>query len=453
MKQKEEKGITDKMISMPEVNPQAAGIDVGSRSHYVCVSQDNVKEFPSHTAGLHDIARHLLLYKVKTVAMESTGFYWQQLFILLQDYGFAVTLVNARHLKNVKGHKTDVVDSQWLQLMHSIGALPASFQPELFTKELRQYTRHRRSMIETSSRFISKMNKSLVLMNIQLKTVLSDLTGESGLKIIEAIVQGERNPVQLEKLVGKRVKATRIEIQNALTGDWRPEHLFELSENFEFYKFTWEKIAETDKCIECLLEEWQSINGDMAQKEEYAKKKHKPRQKNEPKFDVKSFAYQMTNGVDLSEIDGVGTNTILTLMSEVGFNLKESFKTGRHFASWLGFTPNHRITGGKKLSSKTEKVKGHLAYAIRQAANTAGNSKGRMGDFFRRLAFRKGRNVAIIATARKIAVIIYKMLETGQGYSYDYSKEEKKRIKQHQIKKILRNMGQFDIKPEELNIA
>jgi transposase len=161
----------------------------------------------------------------------------------------------------------------------------------------------------------------------------------------------------------------------------------------------------------------------------------------------------MSDGVDLSQIEGVGTNTILTLMSEVGFNLKGSFKTAKHFASWLGFTPNRRITGGKTLSSKTVKVKGHLAYAIRQAANTAGNSKGRLGDFFRRLAFRKGRNVAIIATARKIAVIIYKMLETGQEYSYDYFKEEKIRIKRNQIKKILRNMGQFDIKLEELKIA
>jgi transposase len=272
MAKMKQKGDPNKMVSMPVVNTHAAGIDVGSRLHYVCVAQDNVKAFPCHTAGLHEIARHLLSYKIKTVAMESTGFYWQQLFILLQDYGFEVILVNARHLKNVKGHKTDVVDSKWLQLMHSIGILPMSFQPELFTKELRQYTRNRRSLIETSSRFIAKMNKSLVLMNIQLKTVLRDLTGESGLKIIEAIVNGEREPMKLEKLVGKRVKASRQEIKNALTGDWRPEHLFELSQNFEFYKFTWEKIAETDKCIENLLEEWQKTNGDVVQKEEYAKK-------------------------------------------------------------------------------------------------------------------------------------------------------------------------------------
>ncbi|WP_345027341.1 IS110 family transposase, partial [Flavivirga jejuensis] len=182
-----------KMIKMPVVNPHAAGIDIGSRSHYVCVSQDNVKEFTSFTTDLHEIAKHLTFHGIKTVALESTGFYWQQLFTLLQSYGFEIILVNARHVKNVKGHKTDVVDSKWLQLLHSIGLLSNSFQPDIFTKELRQYVRHRKSLIETSSRYISKMNKSLVLMNIQLKTVLRDLTGESGLKVIRAILEGERN--------------------------------------------------------------------------------------------------------------------------------------------------------------------------------------------------------------------------------------------------------------------
>ncbi len=447
------KGNPNATITMPVVNPNAAGIDAGSRSHFVCVAQDNVIEFKSHTTGLHSIAKHLLSYNVKTVALESTGFYWQQLFMLLQDYGLEVILVNARHVKNVKGHKTDVVDSKWLQLLHSIGLLSNSFQPDAFTKELRQYTRHRRSLIETSSSFILKMNKSLVLMNIQLKTVLRDLTGESGLKVIGAIISGEKNPEVLEKLVGKQVKATREEIKEALNGNWRPEHLFELSQNYEFYKFTWEKIRETDKQIELLLEEWQSKNGDMIKKGEYKNNPNQLRQKNGPKFDVKSYAYQMTKGVDLSQIDGVNINLILTMMSETGFNLKSSFSTPKHFASWLGFAPNRKITGGKVISSHTPKVKHHLSFAIRQAANTLRGSKSRLGDFFRRLAFRKGDMIAIIATARKIAVIIYKMLETGKDYCYQYQKEEMDYIKQAQLKNIRKRIKQLNLTKEELKVS
>lgn len=453
MEKRKVKGNPNETISMPVVNPNAAGIDAGSRSHFVCVAQDNVKEFPSHTAGLHEICKHFKTHGVKTVAMESTGFYWQQLFSTLQSEGFEVIVVNARHLKNVKGQKTDVVDSKWIQLLHSIGLLDNSFQPDDFCMELRQYTRHRRSLIQDSSKYIAKMNKSMVLMNIQLKTVLSDLAGESGLKVINAIVKGERDPEKLEKLVGRNVKASRDDIKKALTGNWRSEHLFELSQNLAFYEFVWSKIKETDQQIEQILNEWQEKHGDQNRRSEYKKVNKKPRQKNDPKFNVKSFAYQMTNGVDLSQIEGVNINTILTIMTELGFDLKSKFSTHKHFTSWLGFAPNRKITGGKVMSSNTPKVKNPVVFAIRQAANAAGNSQGRLGDFFRRLAYRKGRQVAIIATARKIAVIIYKMLENGQDYYYQYSKEETEKLRGSQIKKINKTISNFKISANELIIA
>mgnify|MGYP005855888879 CR=1 FL=1 len=453
MAKRKVKGNPNETISMPVVNPNAAGIDAGSRSHFVCVAQDNVKEFPSHTAGLHEICEHFKTHGIKTVAMESTGFYWQQLFLTLQSEGFKVIVVNARHLKNVKGHKTDVVDSKWIQLLHSIGLLDNSFQPDDFCMELRQYTRHRRSLIQDSSKYIAKMNKSMVLMNIQLKTVLSDLTGESGLKVINAIVKGERDPEKLETLVGRNVKASREDIKKALTGNWRSEHLFELSQNLSFYEFVWSKIKETDQQIEQILNDWQEKHGDENRRSEYRKVNKKPRQKNDPKFNVKSFAYQMSNGVDLSQIEGVNINTILTIMAELGFDLKNKFSTHKHFTSWLGFAPNRKITGGKVMSSNTPKVKNPVVYAIRQAANAAGNSQGRLGDFFRRLAYRKGRQVAIIATARKIAVIIYKMLENGQDYCYDYSKEETEKLRSSQIKKINKTISNFNIGANELIIT
>lgn len=453
MAKRKVKGNPKAMISMPVVNPNAAGIDVGSRSHFVCVSQDNVKEFASHSAGLDEICNHLKTHGIKTVAMESTGFYWQQLFSSLQSKGFDVIVVNARHLKNVKGHKTDVVDSKWIQLLHSIGLLDNSFQPNDFCMELRQYTRHRRSLIQDSSKYIAKMNKSMVLMNIQLKTVLRDLTGESGLRVIKAIVKGERNPEKLEKLVGQNVKASRENIKKALTGNWRSEHLFELSQNLAFYEFVWSKINETDKQIEQILNDWQEKYGDKNMRSQYQQIKKKPRQKNDPKFNVKSFAYQMTAGVDLSQIEGVNTNTILTLMSEVGFDLKSKFITHKHFTSWLGFAPNRKITGGKIMSSNTPKVKKPIVFAIRQAANAAGNSQSRLGDFFRRLAYRKGRQVAIVATARKIAVIIYKMLENKQEYFYEYCKEETEKLRYRQIKKVNKTISNFNISANELTIS
>jgi transposase len=450
MKPEGKKKNQSKKVLMTVVNPNAAGIDCGSRSHFVCVSQDNVIEFGSHTQGLNEIKEHLKSYGIKTVAIESTGFYWQQLFIILQSAGFEVFLVNARHIKNVKGHKTDVVDSKWLQLLHSIGLLENSFQPDAFTKEIRQYARHRRSLIQTSSRYVNKMNKSLTLMNIQLKTVLSDLSGASGLKVIKAIVEGERLPEVLEKLVGKGIKATRQEILLALKGDWRNEHLFELAQNYEGYLFAQKQIEQTDKQIEILLKDWESKNGNKELSQEYSKTKHRSSQKNDPKADIRPFAFQMAEGVDLSQIEGVSTNTIFTLMTETGFNLTEKFKTAKHFASWLGLAPNRKITGGKTISSHTTTVQSPLSYALRQAANAAGNGKGRLGDFFRKIAFKNGRMAAIVATARKIAVIIYKMLEKKEVYAYNYSVIETLRAKQYQLKNIQKKIKQLNIKQEDL---
>jgi len=440
----------DKMISMPVVNPHAAGIDVGSNSHFVCVSQDNVKEFGAFTSDLHEIVSHLQAHDVKTVAIESTGFYWQSLFIILQEHGFEVYLVNSRHLKNVKGHKTDVVDSRWLQLTHSIGLLSNSFQPDAFTYQLRTYVRHRKSLVEDASRFISKMNKLLVLMNIRLSSVIRDITGESGLKVIKAILNGERDSTKLEKLVSLRCKSEREDIRKALIGDWREEYLFELQDCYDLYNFYWEKIESIDKEIERLLEMNSNQTKYEVSKKDYKAHKNKLHNKNDPEFKVEKYAYEMTGGIDLLQIDGVGVNTILTMMTETGFDVKTKFKTAKHFASWLGFTPNRKISGGKQLSSKTRKKTNPLAKIIRDAANAAGNSKTRLGDFFKRLAYRKGRMVAIIATARKIAVIIYNMLTKKEQYCYQFSEAEAERIKSNKIKNALKTLQSYNISKNEL---
>jgi transposase len=442
----------NKMISMPVVNPNAGGIDIGSTSHFVCVSQDNVKEFPVFTTDLHEIAKHLLFYGVKTVALESTGFYWRPLFLLLQDYGLEVFLVNARHVKNVKGHKTDVVDSKWLQLIHSIGLLSNSFQPDVFTHQLRVYTRHRKSLIEDASKYITKMIKVLVLMNIQLKAVLRDITGESGTRVIEAILNGERDAKNLEGLVSLQCESDRKDIEKALTGDWRPEYLFELQQCYDFYKYYWQKIKETDVEIEKLLINRSNESKHEVSKSDYKPVKKKQHQKNDPNFKVEAYAYEMTGGVDLTQINGVGVSTILTLMSETGFDLSK-FKTAKHFASWLGFAPNRKISGGKQLSSRTRKKTNPLAKVIRDAANAAGNSKSRLGDFFRRIAYRKSRMAAITATGRKICVIIYNMLKAKTPFCYEFSEQEQERIKIAKVKNILKTLKNYNITKNELDLA
>jgi hypothetical protein len=246
-KQTEKKITEQNSISMPVVNPYAAGIDIGGKSHFVCVAQDNVEEFKAFTEDLHLIAGHLKKHRIKSVALESTGPYWKQLFVLLQDYGFEVILMNARHLKNVKGHKTDVVDSKWIQMLHSIGILSNSFQP---------YSRQRQYLVSNAARYISKMKKCLILMNIRLDNVLTDISGKSGIAVIEAIISGNRNGNSLSKHISGRVKASKEDIRKALTGNWKHEYIFELHQSYDFYNFYWKKIRECDKEIEILLESY-----------------------------------------------------------------------------------------------------------------------------------------------------------------------------------------------------
>jgi len=446
---------TAKSLTMPIVNPHAAGIDIGSRSHFICVGQDNVREFDVFTSDLHEIARHLQFHKVETVAMESTGFYWQSLFLLLQDYGFEVILVNARHLKNVKGKKTDVVDSKWIQMLHSIGLLSASFQLDNFTQELRSYTRHRRRLIEHASSYISKMNKTLVLMNIQVSTVLSDLTGKSGRRIIEAIIAGERDAKILASLTDIRVKASKKVIEKSLVGDWREEYLFELKQCYEIYNHYWEKIEECDEQIAKILgnhlSQQEAESGES--RLSYIPKKHIQKQKNDPTFDLRTYAYQLTKGVDLSEIHGVGITTILTILSEVGWNLSK-FPTAKHFVSWLGLSPNNKISGGKILNSRTDKKKNNVAQALRISANALRKSKeGYLAHFFKRILFKKGDAVAITATARKIAVIIYNMLTKNEQFNEIDMKQYSEKLRKQKVRNIQKQINNFGIEMAELKFA
>jgi transposase len=461
-KSKVNQDVTKTFIEMPVVNPKAAGIDVGSRSFFVCVGQGpmDVKEYGVFTCNLHEIANDLKELDFKTVAMESTGFYWKQLFVLLQDYGFEVILINARHLKNVKGRKTDVVDARWIQLMHSLGLLSASFQPDNLTEELRAYTRQRQYLIEQAARQVLRINKNLTLMNLQLKPILRDLVGFTGQSIIEAILKGVREPLKLAELIHPNCKHPKEDFVKALQGNYREEYLFELGQCYDTYKHFKKQIDICDSKINQLLEHFIFIQEQNNQNHDVLHKSkqnnYKPPKnikfKNCPPPQIAQYAYQLSGGIELLNIPGVNTGTILNLMSEIGLNM-EKFKTAKHFCSWLGLAPNNKITGGKIISSRTERKKNRVALAFRDAANAIERMTKNtpLKTFLKRIAAKKSRLVAITATARKIATIIWNMLTKKEQFNYKIAEDFQEILKSKKIKTLNRIIKEFGITYSEIN--
>lgn len=390
------------------LNPNAAGIDISSKDFYVAVNPeqyDKVKVFGSFTEDIHCLAKWLLKNDVDTVAMESTGIYWIHLFTVLEEYGIEVYLVNAHHVKNVPGRKTDVQDAQWLQELHSYGMLRGSFQPDNIIRELRSYIRTRKQTIQEMSKETLRMQKSLETMNIKLNNVLRDITGKTGLLIIEAILSGERNAKVLSEYRDKRVKATKETIEKSLVGNWRKDQIFNLKLSYDRYKFYKDQLSQIDDATEELLKSI-SNDEDMGNKVPIKKKR---KGKNSPKYSVANYLYKM-NGVDVTAIPGLSEITSMTVFSEIGGKLQSSFKTVKHFLSWVNLVPNNRITGGKVISSRMKKTKNVVGQAFRDAANALWNDKGPLGEYLRRKKAKSGGKAAIIATAKKIATIYYKMI-------------------------------------------
>ena len=401
--------------SLSRLNLNAAGIDVGASSHFVAVSEEcadePVREFEAYTAELYRMADWLVECGVTTLAMESTGVYWIALFGVLEERGLEVLLVDPRRLKSVPGRKTDVLDCQWLQQLHTYGLLSAAFRPEAEIRRLRSYLRQRAMLVEYASHHIQHMQKALTQMNIKLQHVLSNITGRTGMKIIEAIVEGERNPRTLAQFKHPTVKADESEIAESLRGHWREEHIFELTQALELYRTYQRKIDECDREIELQLGQFddRSDGGTLAER-----RGANPRQGNAPKFDVRTYLYRMT-GVDLTAIDGVEAYTALKVVSETGTDMSR-WPTVKHFASWLGLSPNNRVSGGRVMSSRTTRNANRAAAALRLAANALHRSDSALGAFLRRKKAHLGAPKAITATAHKLARIIYSMLKYGQKY-------------------------------------
>jgi len=409
---------SQKAAVLPLLRSNAAGVDIGAREIYVAVPPDRdpepVRSYATFTEDLHHLADWLKACGIETVAMESTGVYWIPLFQILEARGFEVCLVNARYYQNVPGRRTDVSDCQWLQYLHAVGLLRSSFRPEQQVCALRSLLRHRESLIETASEQVLRMQKALDQMNLQIHHVISDVTGLTGLSILDAILAGERNPAVLAKLKDPRVKASEETIVKSLVGDYRPEHVFTLRQSLTAYRYFQKLIAECDREIEKLLHQFEAKVDVKAKPLPPPKVRRKKLYSNEPNFDLRLHLYRIL-GVDLTAVPGINVLTAHSLLAEVGPDLSK-FRSASAFASWLGLCPDNDISGGKVLSVRTRKVSSRAAFAFRMAANALFKSKSWLGNFFRRMRARLGAPKAITAAAHKLARIVYHLLTTRQPY-------------------------------------
>ena len=417
------------------IKKNAAGIDISSKEHVVAVPKDkdknNVRTFKSFTRDLHHLAKWLKSCEIDTVAMESTGVYWYHLYTILLDYGFEVFLVNAYHVKNVPGRKSDVNDAQWLQELHSYGLLNSCFQPDNLTRSLRNYVRQRKNIIREMSRETQRMQKALEQMNIKLHIVIRDITGKTGFSIITAIIAGERNPETLSQYRDGRIKASKETIIKSLEGNWRGEQIFNLKIAYEHYCFLEKQVEacdiECEKIIKKMSESSKTENNREVQKVK--------KQKNQLKFNAAQHIYQ-TLGVEVTKIYGFKEITALTVLSETGTDLKEKFPTQKQFLKWLNVVPDNKITGGKVISSKVKKKKNRAGQAFKDAASSQWKAQNPIGDYLRRKKAKGTGKKAVVATARKIASIYYKMVTEKVEFNPMYIEKNKEQYLRNKLKSI-----------------
>ena len=351
---------------------------------------------------------------IESIAMESTGVYWIPVFQVLEAYGFDVILVNARHVKNVPGRKTDVQDCQWLQYLHTVGLLRGSYRPPQEICAVRALLRHRDGLVKMAASHIQHMQKALTQMNIQIHHVISDITGLTGLAIIEAILSGERCPQKLAELKDGRIKTSKTKIAKALEGDYQPEHVFTLKQSLQVYQHYRQMMVDCDQEIESHLESIDSRVDPDTQPPPPPTKSSRRGKGNEPNYDLRGQMYRLL-GTDLTQIDGVSAVTAHIFFSEVGCDVSK-FSTAGHFASWLNLCPGNKVSGGKILSSRTRKGKNRLAQALKVSVMSLWRSPSYLGNFFRRIRARHGAPKAITATAHKISRIMFHLVKTGQQF-------------------------------------
>lgn len=438
-RRKKAKSRSFKITSLPaqlqHINLNAAGIDIGSERHLVAVPEGrdevSVREFGTFTADLEALAAWLKKCGITTVAMESTGVYWIPVFEVLERRGFEVKLVDARHVKNVSGRKSDVLDCQWIQQLHTYGLLAGAFRPPDEVCVLRSYLRQRGMLTQAASMHIQHMQKALQQMNLLLHNVVSDITGVTGMKIIKAMLAGERDPRRLALHRDERCKNTTATIAKSLEGNYREEHLFALRQAVDLYETYLAKIADCDEAIVKQLEQQPDATNDGPPPDQRIPARERLRND----VDIQTLLFKKT-GVDLFAIPGLASDTLLVLASEVGFDMSP-WKTEKHFASWLGLCPGTKRSGGKVLDAKTKRNPNRAAQAFRMAASSLYRSQTALGAFYRRVKSRTGGQQAVTATAHKIARIFYAMLSKGASYIELGQQAYEQRYKQRRINHLL----------------
>ncbi len=429
--------------TLPALNRNAAGIDVGNAEHHVAVpagrDEQPVQKFGSFTADLHRMAAWLTACEIDTVVMQATGVYWVALYQILEEHGLQVNVVNAQYTKTLPGRKTDVLECQWLQKLHTFGLLNNSFLPPDKIRVLRTYMRQREKLVTAASTAVQHMQKALTEMNVQLANVISDISGLTGMAILRAIVKGERNPDKLADLKHTRIRASSQEIAQSLEGNWREEQLFVLEQSLALYDLYYQKISECDQRIASHLRTMDSKAGQPTVEPEIPPR----RSKKSSGFDLRAQLCRIA-GVDLTRLDGVDVGTAQTVISEVGVDMNR-WKTEKQFASWLGLCPDHRISGGKVLKRGTRHVVNRAATALRMSAWSLIRSQSALGANFRRLRRRLGAPKAITAMAHKLARLVYRMLKFGKEYVDKGTTYYEDKFRQHQLNWLTKQAASLNL--------
>lgn len=403
------------------------------------VAADAVQTFQAFTADLQRMAAWLLALGIETVVMESTGVYWVPVFEVLESAGLDVILANARETRSVPGRKNDVDDAQWLQRLHACGLLRVSFRPGRDIAALRAYLRHRGRLLDYSAAHIPHRQKVLTPMNLQLHHVVQAIAGATGMKIIRAIAEGERDPQVLAEFRDIRCKSSMETIRDALVGNYQPEHVFALRQSLALYDFYQGRVDECDVQIERALA---LLNAGKPQPEQpLPKVRTRTKQPNAVNFDVRAALYQLT-GTDLTQIHGIGPFLALRLVAECGTDLGK-WRTAKQFTSWLTLSPGCKISGGKVLSAHSRKSNNRLTAHLRLAAVTVGKTNTALGAFYRRLSARIGKAKAVTATARKIAVLFYNAMRFGMDYRDPGADQYEQKYRERVIKQLHRRCGRI----------
>jgi transposase len=439
-KQKKKAGKVDRHL--PELKPNAAGIDMGAREIFVAVPADRdaetVRSFPTFTEDLHRIADWLQRCRIDTVAMESTGVYWIPLFQVLESRGFQVCLVNAQHVRHVPGRKSDVLDCQWLQYLHSVGLLKASFRPEQDVCAIRSLLRHRESLVQMASVHVQHMHKALDQMNLQIHHVISDITGVTGLAIVDAIVSGKTNPTELAKLRDHRIKASIETVTKSLVGDYRAEHVFTLKQSLITYRYYQQLIGDCDQEVQHRLQSFDTPGEDP----NAAADSSNSTTTTESSFDLHNHLERIF-GTDLTLIPGLQSLRIQTIFSELGADLSK-FPTADSFCSWLNLCPKDGTSAGRRISGPNIKAKNRVANAFRMAAQSLYKNKSFLGHYFRSQRARFGVLKATKNAAHKLARIFYQLVTTRQAYDETVfakleTRNQKRRL--NKLQSLARQMG------------